>query len=308
MRTPYIAVDLDLISRVSAVAAAAGRDEASIGWGLVRLWEYCWRAASDVVPRLVVAGFCGADSIESLIAFDLVRQGVEGLPPGSLRVSGLDRYMRVKKAQKEAADQVNEKRWSADRSPSRSPSRSATHASVTESVSESVTESVSESQSGGKIEDRRSKINIDERRRATAQTSETGQEPKQANLLHQEPKRAKSPRAASEWEQLWSDLQLDRWVKLATDAGLPPAEASDFDTYAVPPAQVNSLLKKIARDLETHAAAQWTDEARRIAIVDAWGAYLSSTFGAGTNPPYALTAFASPKVSIPNFDRARGET
>lgn len=308
MRTPYIAVDLDLISRVSAVAAAAGRDEASIGWGLVRLWEYCWRASTDVVPRLVVQGFCGADSIEALIAFDLVRQGVEGLPPGSLRVSGLDRYMRVKKAQKEAADQVNEKRWPADRSPSRSPSRSATHASLTESVTESVSESVSESQSGGKIEDRRSKINTDERRRATAQTNETGQEPKQANLLPQEPKRAKSPRAASVWEGLWEELQLDRWVKLAADAGLPATEASGFDDYAVQPAQVNSLLKKVGADLEQHIGAKWTEADRRFAITEAWSMYLASTFGAGTSPPYSLTAFASPKVCRPNYDRARGAT
>jgi len=76
----------------------------------------------------------------------------------------------------------------------------------------------------------------------------------------------------------------------------------------VKPQTLNSVLKKVSEDLARRFAPPdkpWTLNERLEAVEQAWEAYLTSHFGAGVDPPYALNAFASPKTSIPSYQRAK---
>lgn len=121
-------------------------------------------------------------------------------------------------------------------------------------------------------------------------------------------------RKASVWEKLWEEkLSLDRLVQIAKN-DLTTVEDPLFDTSEheldVRPQLVNSLLKKVATDLERKFArpdAPWTLQDRLEAVETAWEGYLAGSFGASVVPPYALNAFASPKTSLPSYERAKAE-
>lgn len=103
-REPYIAVELEAIEQVPAVAALAGRPEAEVGWGLIRLWRHAWRLRVSVLPTRVVEAFLPGCA-EALTAFGFVEVTGE---VATLR--GMDRYLRVKEAQARAATETNTKR------------------------------------------------------------------------------------------------------------------------------------------------------------------------------------------------------
>lgn len=122
-------------------------------------------------------------------------------------------------------------------------------------------------------------------------------------------------RKASVWEKLWEEkLSLDRLVQIAKN-DLTTVNDPSFDTAEheldVSPQLLNTLLKKVAVDLERKFAtpeAPWTLQDRLEAVETAWAGYLAGSFGASVDPPYALNAFASPKTSLPSYERAKAET
>lgn len=75
----------------------------------------------------------------------------------------------------------------------------------------------------------------------------------------------------------------------------------------VAPQLLNTLLKKVAADLEREFGngADWSFEQKAEAIETSWSGYLDGSFGASVDPPYALNAFASPKTSLPSYRRAK---
>lgn len=86
----YIAFELDAMEQVPNVAAACALSEAQVGWGLAKLWRWCWREKVDRVSRLHLRGFFGVDVGDALEAFGFVATDGEGL-----RVRGAERYLRI---------------------------------------------------------------------------------------------------------------------------------------------------------------------------------------------------------------------
>ena len=97
----YLQFDLDALKRVPDAARAARCTEESLGYGLVRLWQYCWTEKVDTVSDTHISGFFGGgDEIRvsaSLIAFKFLERTPEGL-----RVRGADKYLRITEAQSKA--------------------------------------------------------------------------------------------------------------------------------------------------------------------------------------------------------------
>jgi hypothetical protein len=94
---PFIAFDLEAMEGVPGAAQCSGVSEDVIGWGLPKLWRYCWRERTDRVSLTVLRGMFGADVTEGLVAFGFIAP--DGL---AFRVRGADRYLRVRKAQSDA--------------------------------------------------------------------------------------------------------------------------------------------------------------------------------------------------------------
>lgn len=90
----YIAFDLDALKQVPDAARAAGIGEAELGYGLVRLWSYCWTKKTDTVTTAHLLGFFGtAEPVRlgaALEAFGFTEVTAQGL-----RVKGVERYLRV---------------------------------------------------------------------------------------------------------------------------------------------------------------------------------------------------------------------
>lgn len=98
---PYIAFDLDALSRVPDAARAAGLAEDALGYGLLRLWSWCFKEKVDAVGAPHLAGFFGTDGDKvatALVAFRFLDLATTG----GFRVRGAERYLRVRKAQSEA--------------------------------------------------------------------------------------------------------------------------------------------------------------------------------------------------------------
>ncbi len=90
---PYIAFDLDAIGLVPKVARSGNVSEGVIAWGLVQLWEWCWREKASTVTEVHLRGFFGCDVPDSLVAFGFVVPQEVGF-----RVRGADRYLRLNEA------------------------------------------------------------------------------------------------------------------------------------------------------------------------------------------------------------------
>lgn len=97
----YLQFDLDALKRVPDAARAARCSEESLGYGLVRLWQYCWTEKVDTVTDTHISGFFGGDDeirvSESLVAFKFLER-----TPSGLRVRGADKYLRITGAQSKA--------------------------------------------------------------------------------------------------------------------------------------------------------------------------------------------------------------
>ena len=91
---PYIAFDLDALKHVPDGARAAGIAEAAYGYGLVRLWAYCWTEKTETVSETHLRGFFGGGAVgPALVAF-----GHLELNPAGYRVRGAEKYLRVSEA------------------------------------------------------------------------------------------------------------------------------------------------------------------------------------------------------------------
>jgi hypothetical protein len=88
---PHIAFELDAIAKVSKVARSAGVQEGVVAWGLVQLWEWCWREKRDTVSAVHLKGFFGCDLVEPLEAFNFLEKVTSGL-----RVRGAQKYLRIR--------------------------------------------------------------------------------------------------------------------------------------------------------------------------------------------------------------------
>lgn len=117
---PYIAFDLDALSSIPAVAGAAGLPEGSVALGCLRMWAHCWKAKTDRVQPVQLAGFFGSgeDRVRAaLSAFGFLEEASDGL-----RVKGAERYLRVSKARAEAGRaRAGASRTNAGRFTSKSP-------------------------------------------------------------------------------------------------------------------------------------------------------------------------------------------
>jgi hypothetical protein len=89
---PHIAFELDAIPKVSLVARSAGVPEGAVAWGLVQLWEWCWRGKRDTVEGIHLRGFFGCDVEAALVAFGFLEKA-----EACLRVRGAQRYLRIQK-------------------------------------------------------------------------------------------------------------------------------------------------------------------------------------------------------------------
>ena len=63
----YLAFDLDALKMVPDTARTAGVDDSTIGYGLVRLWQYCWLAKTDQVKPIQLSGFFPCPDQDKLI-------------------------------------------------------------------------------------------------------------------------------------------------------------------------------------------------------------------------------------------------
>lgn len=93
----HIAFDLDALPLVPKVARASSLPEGVIAWGLLQMWEWCWRGKTDAVTSIHLKGFFGADVAECLAAFGFLEQR-----GAAWRVKGAERYLRISKARSEA--------------------------------------------------------------------------------------------------------------------------------------------------------------------------------------------------------------
>lgn len=95
---PYLAVELDAKKQMHHVARAAGIPVAEVAWGLLELWEHVWSTEADVVSPVVLDGCIGeAPKLRpALVAFGFLE------PIGdAFRVRGAERYLRVRRAQRD---------------------------------------------------------------------------------------------------------------------------------------------------------------------------------------------------------------
>lgn len=96
----YLAFDLDALKMVPDAARAAGLPDAELGYGLLRLWSYCWTVKTDLVKPAHLVGFFGGDS--GRVTAGLEAFGFLQADPDGLRVKGVEKYLRIRKAQSEA--------------------------------------------------------------------------------------------------------------------------------------------------------------------------------------------------------------
>lgn len=102
----YIAVDLDALGMMPAVGAASGLGAERALYGLVKLWEWCWRQEDDLVTAVHLHGFFGVQDpaiVQALEAFGFIAE-----EEGKFRVRGAERYLRVRRAQREAGKRTVE--------------------------------------------------------------------------------------------------------------------------------------------------------------------------------------------------------
>lgn len=262
-RKPYIAIELEVFEDVPAMATAAGWTEERFGWGLVKLWRFCWQRKIAVVTTNMLNGYLPGQ-LEVLRDFGYIEAHADGW-----RIRGLDRYFRIKAAQAAGASATNAKRWAVS-VPDSDP-RDGERPCFDPEKDQTGTPSV------GKIrrsEDQRSKKDLPEPR---------DQELPGLDL----PKPEKRKRQASKWEALFAELQESRVARLR-ELGMPDSPE------VLPGAMVNTLLAKVDETLRELAGEAYVSPEADIPPV--WEAFLEGNeWARGLDPAYPLQAFASPR-------------
>lgn len=87
---PYIAFDLDALSRAPAVARASSIPEDHVISGLVRLWAWCFKEKVDKANTMQVRGHFAGDCISALEAYGFLEKIGE-----DWRIRGASRYLRI---------------------------------------------------------------------------------------------------------------------------------------------------------------------------------------------------------------------
>lgn len=262
-RKPYIAIELEVFEDVPAMATAAGWTEERFGWGLVKLWRFCWQRKIAVVTTNMLNGYLPGQ-LEVLRDFGYIEAHADGW-----RIRGLDRYFRIKAAQAAGASATNAKRWAVS-VPDSDP-RDGERPCFDPEKDQTGTPSV------GKIrrsEDQRSKKDLPEPR---------DQELPGLDL----PKPEKRKRQASKWEAIFAELQESRAARLR-ELGMPD------QPEPLPGALVNTLLGKVDETLrELAGEAYVSPEADIPPVFDAFLEH--NDWARGLDPAYPLQAFASPR-------------
>lgn len=269
-REPSLGIDLRFIEDVPSIATAAGQPEAAVGWGMVKLWKFCWSAKKAEVTSMMLQGFVPGCT-QALLAFDMIRP----TGPNTFEVAGLGRYLRTKEAQSLAAQRATAYRLTqrdADRPNS--------------SLSGSLTDSLSDRQ----IEDRRSFSTDPKGSVAEQQTELAIGEPEEpavdepdSSLTEVSQKARRTPPAArqlSPAEEVWVQMVEERRTRLV-------ALQLDHEPDEKPaPAFVNSAFKRlVSRMRESDEGAGEHD------VLLAYQRYLESPYGKNRKPPFALQAF-----------------
>lgn len=109
---PHLAFELDAKRKVPLSAKRAGITAAQFAWGLLELWESCWREKTDQVTAEVI-GLLFDGEPEKVIA-GLVLGGFAEEAGDHVRVRGADRYLRITESRAEGARKTNAKRWKKD--------------------------------------------------------------------------------------------------------------------------------------------------------------------------------------------------
>ena len=103
----FVRVDLKVIEvHAPAIARATGINEDRILAGLLRLWHRCWSVGRASVDRAVISGAFGPDQVDLLVDA-LSGDFLEKQEDGSFRVRGAEQYLRIKEAQRRAAEATN---------------------------------------------------------------------------------------------------------------------------------------------------------------------------------------------------------
>lgn len=96
---PYLQVDLDVLEVTPAASSAAGVSAGTFVYGLLQLWRNAWRRKSAEASLPQIAGFFASDDPQR-VADALVGFGF--LEPGTLRIKGAERYLRISEQRKAA--------------------------------------------------------------------------------------------------------------------------------------------------------------------------------------------------------------
>lgn len=118
----YIPFNLDALSCAPDVARSAGVTEDSVIAGLARTWAWSFKHKKDLIDKTQVKGFFGSNPdalVGPLASFGFI----EPTPDGVYRVKGAERWLRIRKAQSEAAAKTNAGRAVSARSTERSGER-----------------------------------------------------------------------------------------------------------------------------------------------------------------------------------------
>lgn len=128
---PYLQVEIDALKQVHAAAPLVGVPAQQLLGGLVELWAWCWSNAVDQVTDVQMEGIVGVSSPrlgEALQAFGFLER-----KRGGWRVRGASHYLRIRAAQKSAAEATNASK-NASRSSARSTVRSTARSSARSTV------------------------------------------------------------------------------------------------------------------------------------------------------------------------------
>lgn len=103
----FVRVDLKVIEvHAPAIARATGINEDRVLAGLLRLWHRCWSVGRASVDRGDLAGSFGPDNLDRLVDA-LAVEFLEKHEDGAFRVRGAEQYLRIKEAQRKAAEATN---------------------------------------------------------------------------------------------------------------------------------------------------------------------------------------------------------
>lgn len=283
-REPSLGIDLRFIEEVPAIAASAKKPEAVVGWGMVKLWKFCWAAKKAEVSSLLLDGFVPGCT-EALVAFEMLRP----TGPDTFEVAGLGRYLRTKEAQAEAGRRAGAYR----------AAQQAAHLPAEQlsgMVSGVVSGMVSGVVSARQIEDRRSLTTTDpDGSVGEHQTELPIDDPEEPEVdepdrplaeVSQKPhRRPPAARQLSAAEEVWVQMVDERRTRLE-------ALQLDHEPDEKPaPAFINAGFKRIIERMR-----ESDETANEYDVALAWQRYLESHWGQTREPPFALQAFMSESV------------